>query len=69
MKLDLTEEQTAFLLGELDRIIDGDRFPLSPRIRTLSEIRAMIGPETARQPLPAQKHYGPPKKGRYSRRR
>jgi hypothetical protein len=41
MKLDLTDEQTTTLLGELDRIIDGDRFPLSPRIRTLNEIRAM----------------------------
>jgi hypothetical protein len=29
MTLDLTDEETATLLGELDRIIDGDRFPLS----------------------------------------
>jgi hypothetical protein len=45
MKLDLTDEQTTPLLGELDRIIDGDRFPRSPRIRTLKEIRAMIRQE------------------------
>jgi hypothetical protein len=69
MELKLTNEQTAALLSELDRIIDGDRFPLSPRIRTLKEIRAMIRPEPLREPLPAQKHYEPPKKDRYSRRR
>jgi hypothetical protein len=40
MQLDLNDEQTAALLRELDLIIDGDRFPLSPRIRTLKEIRA-----------------------------
>jgi hypothetical protein len=34
MLLDLTDEQTATLLAELDRIIDSDRFPLSPRIRS-----------------------------------
>jgi hypothetical protein len=33
MKLELSDEQAAALLSELDRIIDGDRFPLSPRIR------------------------------------
>jgi len=69
MKFDLTDEQTKTLLSELDRIIDGDRFPLSPRIRTLKEIRAIIRPESAREPSPAQKSYEPPKKGRYSRRR
>ena len=37
MNLDLTEEETAALLDELDRIIDGDRFPLSPRIRMLKQ--------------------------------
>ena len=40
MNLDLTDEQTTTLLGALDRIIDGDRFPLSPRIRMLKEIVA-----------------------------
>ena len=69
MQLDLTDEQTATLLGELDRIIDRDRFPLSPRIQTLKEIRRMIRPESAREPLPPQKHYEPPKRGRYARRR
>jgi hypothetical protein len=56
-------------LSELDRIIEGDRYPLSPRIRTLKEIRAMIKPYPVREPLPATKLYEPPSKGRYQRRR
>jgi hypothetical protein len=39
MNLELTDEQTAALLSELDRIIDADRYPLSPRIHTLAERR------------------------------
>jgi hypothetical protein len=69
MTLELSDEQTAALLSELDRIIEGDRYPLSPRIRTLKEIRAMIKPYPVREPLPATKHYEPPSKGRYQRRR
>jgi hypothetical protein len=65
----LSDEQTAVLLSELDRIIEGDRYPLSPRIRTLKEIRAMIKPYPVREPLPATKHYEPPSKGRHQRRR
>jgi hypothetical protein len=68
MQLDLTDEQTAILLGELDRVIDSDRFPLSLRIRTLKEIRAKLRPEPVSEPLPPQRHYEPPRKGRYSRR-
>jgi hypothetical protein len=34
MTLDLSDEEAAALLAELDHIIDGDRYPLSPRIRT-----------------------------------
>ncbi|HEY1431804.1 MAG TPA: hypothetical protein VGF39_09280 [Stellaceae bacterium] len=69
MTLELSDEQTAALLSELDRIIEGDRYPLSPRIRTLKEIRAMIKPYPVREPLPATKLYEPPSKGRYQRRR
>jgi hypothetical protein len=32
MRLDLSDEETATLLRELDAIVDGDRFPLSPII-------------------------------------
>jgi hypothetical protein len=63
MTLELSDEQTAALLSELDRIIEGDRYPFSPRIRTLNEIRAMIKPYTAREPLPATNRYEPPSKG------
>ena len=50
MSLDLTEEDTGALLAELDRIIENDRYPFSPRIRTLKEIRAKIRPEPPREP-------------------
>jgi len=69
MKLDLMDEEAAALLGELDRIIDGDRFPFSPRIRMLKEIRAKIKPYPAREPLPAPKHYDPPRATAARRRR
>ena len=45
MTLDLSDEEIAALLAELDRIIDGDRYPLSARIRMLKAIRAKIRPE------------------------
>jgi len=35
MNLELSDEKTAALLRGLDNFIDGDRFPLSPRIRML----------------------------------
>jgi hypothetical protein len=69
MQIDSTDAETAILLSELDRIIDGDRFPLSPCIRTLREIRAKIRPEPVREPLPPPKIYAPPRaKGRRWRR-
>ena len=40
MQLDLTDEEAAALLSFLNRAIDEDRFPLSPRIRLLRGIRA-----------------------------
>jgi hypothetical protein len=69
MTLELTDEQAAALERELTAIIDGDRYFLSPRIQTLREIRNMIRPEPERKPLPEPKHYEPPSKGRYRRRR
>jgi hypothetical protein len=62
MNLDLTEEETAALLRELDGIIDGDCYFLSPRVRTLKAIRAKIRPEPVQEPLPPpQKQYAPPR--------
>jgi hypothetical protein len=70
MNLKLTDEQTNTLIRELSQIIDGDRYPLSPRIVALKEILGMIRPEPAHPaPLPPRRHYEPPSKGRYSRRR
>ena len=68
MNLDLTDEEIATLLRELDRIIENDRFPLSPRVRTLKQIRAKIRPEPKREP-PPPKRYEPPRAARRRRDR
>ena len=49
MNVDLTDEETAALLRELDALIDGNRYFLSPRIKTLKAIRAKIRPEPVRR--------------------
>jgi hypothetical protein len=70
MNLDLTDEETAALLAELDRIIRNDRYPLSARIRMLQAIRAKIRPEPAREPSPPPpKQYAPPRATARQRRR
>ena len=70
MNLDLTDEEAATLLNELDGIIDGDRYFLSPRIKTLKAIRAKIRPEPVRPPLPPPpKRYEPPRATARRRRR
>jgi hypothetical protein len=43
------------------RIVESDRYPFSPRIRTLPAIRAKLSPEPAREPLPRPKHDEPPR--------
>jgi hypothetical protein len=55
MNLDLTDEETTALARLLRDAIDGDRFPLSPRIQTLKAILAKIRPEPAHEPLPPLK--------------
>jgi hypothetical protein len=52
MSLDLTDEQTALLEKELSRIIQNDRYPLSPRIVALKEILRKLRPEPEREPFP-----------------
>jgi hypothetical protein len=68
MPLDLTDEETTALERLLRETIDGDRYPLSPRILTLKAILAKIRPETERKPLPPLQHFEPPSKGRYRTR-
>jgi hypothetical protein len=45
MNLELNDEQTEALIRELSQIIDGDRYPLSPRIVALMEILGQLRPE------------------------
>jgi len=70
MRLDLTDEEAAALLKELDGLIDGDRYFLSPRIKTLRAIRAKLRPELVREPLPPPpKRSEPPRATARQRRR
>jgi hypothetical protein len=69
MHLDLSDEETAVLIRELTDITWRDRYPLSPRMKTLSAILAKLRPEPVREPLPPLKRYEPPSKGRYRTRR
>ena len=61
MNLDLTHEETGALTQELHDIVENDRYPFSPRIRTLRGILAKLRPEPAREPLPPPKVYAPPR--------
>jgi hypothetical protein len=66
---DLSDEETATLVREIHDIIEADRYPFSPRIRTLREILGKLRPEPAREPLPPPKVYAPPRFIRGRRRR
>jgi hypothetical protein len=68
MHLDQTDEEAAALAQELREIVENDRYPFSPRIRTLRAILARLRPEPVRKPLPPLKVYAPPSKRRYRRR-
>jgi hypothetical protein len=60
--LELTDEQVDQLVAELDRIIEGDRYFLSPRITALRAIREQLKPYPAVQPAaaPQPRLYAPP---------
>jgi hypothetical protein len=60
MHLDLSDDEAAALTQELHAIVGNDRYPLSPRIRTLRGILAKLRPEPVREPLPPPKVYAPP---------
>ena len=57
MNLELSDEETAALTQELQDIVERDRHPLSPRIRTLRAILAKLRPEPVREP----NAYAPPR--------
>jgi hypothetical protein len=52
--LDLTDEESAALLRELDNIIENDRYPSSLRIRLLRGILRKFGPMAPAPPPPAR---------------
>ena len=66
--LDLSDDEAAALIQELHEIVENDRYPFSPCIRTLRAIFAKLRPEPVRKSLPPLKVYAPPSKGRYRRR-
>jgi hypothetical protein len=66
MRLDLSDEETAALTQELHDIVESDRHPFSPRIRTLKAVRAKLRPEPVREPSPP-KVYAPPRAKRARR--
>jgi hypothetical protein len=65
---DLTDEEKLALAAELRRTIAEDRYPLSPRVRTLQSILDKLDPRPAHDPAPPLKRYEPPWKGRYRTR-
>jgi len=52
MHLDLTDDETAALTQELHDIVESDRYPFSPRIRTLRAILAELDPPAPRPEPP-----------------
>jgi hypothetical protein len=69
MMLDLTDEEATALAKELHDIVENDRYPFSPRIRTLRGILAKLRPEPVREPLPPPKVYAAPRAALARRRR
>jgi hypothetical protein len=71
MPPDLTDDDIAALSDLIRRAIDGDRYPLSPRILNLKAILAKLDPASAppATPHPPLKHYAPPRAKPRQRRR
>ena len=69
MNLDLTDAETEALIQELRGTINYDRYPFSPRIRSLRAILGTLRPEPVREPLPPPKVYAPPRASTARRRR
>ena len=60
MPPELSPEERAAIISVLREKIDGDRFPLSPRLRPLKSALSKLAPEPPRQTYP------PPKQGERS---
>ena len=63
MTLELTDKEATALLALLNRTIENDRYPLSPRIRVMRGIRAKLPGAPPEPPPPVQ----PPRTGRLRR--
>jgi hypothetical protein len=65
----LSEDEKTALAALLKRTIADDRYPLSPRVRTLQGILDRLEPRPAKPAAsPEPRVYAPPSKGRYRRR-
>ena len=64
MSLELDPEEERALAAELRRLIADERYPFSPRIRTLQGILDKLDPPPPRAPLPPLKGYPPPRQRR-----
>ena len=71
MHVDLSDEETSLLATLLARVIDADRYPLSPRVRMLKAILGKLRTEPPREPSPPPRppQYESLSRGRYRRRR
>jgi len=68
MQLDFTDDEVAALVRLLKHTIEGDRYPLSPRLDPLKAILAKIEPPKPREPRPPPKVYAPPRASARQRR-
>ena len=69
MPLDLNDEETDALVRLLTKAIDGDRYPLSPRVQTWRAILGKLRPEPERAaPPPPLPNYEPSRGGRFRSR-
>jgi len=66
---ELASMRAEALTKALRKLIDDDRYPLSPRVMRLKEILAKFRPEPKREPPPPLRNYEPPRMGRYRKRR
>jgi len=64
MSLELDPDEERALAAELRRLIADDRYPFSPRIRTLQGILDKLDPPPPRAPLPPPLGYLPPRRRR-----